>query len=139
MARSRGSVSARRCAPLRNIVADRTNRLNRSFISSPVIRPRLDRDAQIVCAKREPGGEFGRYHSNPAGSRKRRPCSRSDPLQRLACGFVVTCQSQGRPIFASGAGVVALFFKQLAEKIMSFESGSLLDRAFGKITAQQLD
>src|SRR5882724_7294467 len=54
MARASGSVSACRQFPANNMV-DRTSRLNRSFISSPVIRPRLGGDAQIVVPEPEPG------------------------------------------------------------------------------------
>src|SRR6266849_366751 len=140
MARASGSVSACTQIPASSTVVDRTSRLNRSFISSPVIRPRLGRDAQIVVRGSEAGQGIGRSYSKGARDRTRAaPFSLSDPLQRLPGRFIVAGQRQPRAIFSRSADLVALFFEELAEKVMGFERGRLLDRGFGEIAPEQLD
>src|SRR5256885_4906 len=138
MARSSESVSACRRSPANNTVANRTNTCTRSFISSPVIRPRLSRDAQIVVRGREAGQGIDGSASKRVGLLNCRS-SRSNPLQRPAGGLVIAGKRQSSTIFARGATFVALLFEQLAENVMSLENGCLLDRTLGKIAAQQLD
>src|SRR6266403_245121 len=132
MARASGSVSACTQIPANRIVVDRISKLDRSFISSPVIRPRLGHDAQIVVRGTKGGQGIGRSYSERVRDRGRGAASsRSNPLKPLSAWFEVASQCKASAVLDCRVSLVSLPFKDLSQQIMGFECRGFLDRSLG--------